>query len=159
MWYDKLASACGIVLTHTAFPLVFWCRAHTWQKPCFCLQQQHRVSRYIYVRSPNYIKKGKTPGGLKGLTLSGDQVAIWVESYLICAYVTLAIESMYSADQELKEEKRKEEWQKWRILTGIMFTKSCWNIPILSKRQCQASVTPLMAKCRMRLSTSRKPSS
>ena len=52
-----------------------------------------------------YIKKGKMPGGLKGLTMSEDQVAIWVESYHVCAHVTLAIESMYSADDATKEEK------------------------------------------------------
>ena len=63
-----------------------------------------------------YIKKGKMPGGLKGLTMSEDQVAIWVESYPICAYVTLAIESTYSADDEMKEEKRKEEGKKRGIL-------------------------------------------
>ena len=60
-----------------------------------------------------YIKKGKMPRGLKGLTKSEDQVAIWVESYPICAHVTLAIESMYSADDEMKEEK---EGEKRRIL-------------------------------------------
>ena len=43
-------------------------------------------------------------------------MAIWVESYPICAHVTLAIESMYSADDEMKEEKRKEEGEKRRIL-------------------------------------------
>ena len=56
------------------------------------------------------------PGGLKGLTLSEDQVAIWVESYPICALVTLAIEPMYLADDETKEEKRKEEGEKRRVL-------------------------------------------
>ena len=54
--------------------------------------------------------------GLKGLTMSEDQVAIWVESYPICAHVTLAIDSMFSADDEMKEEKRKEEGEKRRIL-------------------------------------------
>ena len=39
-----------------------------------------------------------------------------VESYPVCAHVTLAIESMYSADDERKEEKRKEEGEKRRIL-------------------------------------------
>ena len=63
-----------------------------------------------------YIKKGKMPMGLKGLTMSEDEVAIWVESYPVCAIVTLAIESMYSADDEMKEEKRKEEGEKGRIL-------------------------------------------
>ena len=43
-------------------------------------------------------------------------MAIWVESYPICAHVTLAIESMYPADDETKEEKRKEEGEKRRIL-------------------------------------------
>ena len=43
-------------------------------------------------------------------------VAIWVESYPICAHDTLAIESMYSADDETKEGKRKEEGEKRRIL-------------------------------------------
>ena len=63
-----------------------------------------------------YTKKGKMPGVLKGLTMSEDQVAIWVASYPICAHVTLAIESMYSDDNETKEEKRKEEGEKRRIL-------------------------------------------
>ena len=63
-----------------------------------------------------YTTKGKMPGGLKGLIMSEDQVSIWVESYPICAHVTFDIESMYSADDETKEEKRKEEGEKWRIL-------------------------------------------
>ena len=63
-----------------------------------------------------YTKKGKMPWGLTGLTMSEVQVAIWVESYPICAHVTLAIESMYSADDETKEGKRKEEGEKRRIL-------------------------------------------
>ena len=44
------------------------------------------------------------------------QVAIWVESYPICAHDTLAIVSMYSADDDTKEGKRKEEGEKRRIL-------------------------------------------
>ena len=51
--------------------------------------------------------------------MSENQVAIWVESYPVCAHVTLAIESMYSADDEMKEEKRKEE---------RMFLPKPWNI-------------------------------
>ena len=48
--------------------------------------------------------------------MSEDQLAIWVESYPIYAHVTLAIDSMHSADDEMKEEKRKEEGEKRRIL-------------------------------------------
>ena len=43
-------------------------------------------------------------------------MAIWVESYPVCSHVTLPIVSMYSADDETKEEKRKEEGEKRRIL-------------------------------------------
>ena len=39
-----------------------------------------------------------------------------MESYLICAYVTLAIGSRYSGEEELKEKKCKEEGEKRRIL-------------------------------------------
>ena len=56
------------------------------------------------------------PGGLKGLTMSEDQVAIWVVSYPICAHVTLTIEFTYSADDNMQEETRKEEGEKRRIL-------------------------------------------
>ena len=55
--------------------------------------------------------------------------------------------------------------RKWRRgaysteMTGVVFTKSWWSIPILPKRQVQVFITSLMAKWRMRLSTSRKPSS
>ena len=60
---------------------------------------RHRpgIWNYVYVDQfgeQTYTKKGKMPGGLKGLTMSEDQVAIWAESYPICAHVTLAIESM-----------------------------------------------------------------
>ena len=82
---------------------------------------RHRPGIWNYVSADQfgeqaYTKKGKMPGGLKGLTMSEDQVAIWVESYPVCAHVTLAIESMYSADDESKEEKGKEEGEKRRIL-------------------------------------------
>ena len=62
------------------------------------------------------IQKGKMPWGLTGLTMSEDQVAIWMEFYPVCAHVTLARKSMYSADDETKEEKRKEEGEKRRVL-------------------------------------------
>ena len=47
------------------------------------------------LREQTYTKEGKMPGGLKGLTMSGNQVAISMETYPICAHVTLAIESMH----------------------------------------------------------------
>ena len=82
---------------------------------------RHRPGIWNYVSADQfgeqtYTKNGKMPGGLKGLTMSEDQVAICVESYPVCAHVTLAIESMDSADDESKEEKRKEDGEKRRIL-------------------------------------------
>ena len=55
---------------------------------------RHRPGIWNYLSADQfgeqtYIKKGKMPGGFKGLTMSEDQVAIWVESYPICAHVTL----------------------------------------------------------------------
>ena len=90
------------------------------------------MSSYNYVSADKfgeqtYVKKGKMPGGgLKGLNMSEDQVAIWVETYPVCIHVTLAIESMYSADYEMKEEKRKKERRGAYSMqmTGIVFTKS-----------------------------------
>ena len=51
---------------------------------------RHRPGIWNYVSvdqfgEQTYITKGKMPGGLKGLTMSEDQVAIWMESYPICA--------------------------------------------------------------------------
>ena len=77
---------------------------------------RHRSGTWNSVSADQFEEKGKMPRGLKGLTISEDQVAIWVESYLICAHVTLAIDSVFSADVEMKEEKRKEEGEKRRIL-------------------------------------------
>ena len=82
---------------------------------------RHKPGIWNYVSADQfgeqtYIKKCKTPVGLNGLTMSEDQLAICVEPYLICAHDTLAIGSMYSADDEMKEEKRMEEGEKRRIL-------------------------------------------
>ena len=61
---------------------------------------RHRPGIWNYVSADQfgeqtYTKKGKMPGGLKGLTMSEHQVAIRVESYPVCAHFTLAIESMH----------------------------------------------------------------
>ena len=68
---------------------------------------RHKLATWIcvsadQVREQTYIKMDKISRGLKGLTMSGDRLAI-------CAHVSLTIESMYSADDETKEENYKEE--------------------------------------------------
>ena len=39
------------------------------------------------LREQTYTKEGKMSGSLKGLTMSGNQIAIWMESYSICPHV------------------------------------------------------------------------
>ena len=60
------------------------------------------------------IKIGK--GGLKGITLSPEQVAEWIDSFLISAYVSDALDHCYSPDQanSSSETPHKEEGIKRR---------------------------------------------
>lgn len=43
-----------------------------------------------------YIKQGKGAGGMKGISTSAEQVAVWVNSFSVCAHLNLAVEHMYS---------------------------------------------------------------
>ena len=42
-----------------------------------------------------YIRRGKGAGGLRSISTNAEQVAVWVGSYSVCAYLDLAIEAMY----------------------------------------------------------------
>ena len=39
-------------------------------------------------REQTYIKRGKGSGGMKGILLSPEQVAVWVNSFSLCANLT-----------------------------------------------------------------------
>ena len=43
-----------------------------------------------------YIKRGKGAGGMKGISTNNEQVAVWVNSFSICAHLDTAMEHMYS---------------------------------------------------------------
>ena len=43
-----------------------------------------------------YIKQGKSQGGLKGISTSEDQVAVWVHSHAICSHLSDTIDTMYN---------------------------------------------------------------
>ena len=41
-----------------------------------------------------YIKRGKGYGGMKGISTSPEQVAVWVNSFSVCAHFDIAMEHM-----------------------------------------------------------------
>ena len=43
-----------------------------------------------------YIKRGKGSRGMKGISTSPEQVAVWVNSFSACAHLNIAIEHMYN---------------------------------------------------------------
>ena len=45
------------------------------------------------------IKRGKGSGGMKGISTSAEHVAVWVNSFSVCAHLDIAIEHMYNADE------------------------------------------------------------
>ena len=50
-----------------------------------------------------YIKRGKGSGGMKSISTSPEQVAVWVNSFSVCAHLDIAMEHMYNeAGEELK---------------------------------------------------------
>ena len=50
-----------------------------------------------------YIKRGKGAGGLKGISTNAEQVAVWVNSFSICAHIDQASEEMYCPEEQRKE--------------------------------------------------------
>ena len=50
-----------------------------------------------------YIKRGKGSGGTKGISTSPEQVVVWVNSFIVCAHLDIAMEHMYN---EAGEEQR-----------------------------------------------------
>lgn len=39
-----------------------------------------------------YIKRGKGAGGMKAISTSAEQVAVWVNSFSVCAHLDIAME-------------------------------------------------------------------
>ena len=49
-----------------------------------------------------YIKRRKGSGGMKGISTSPEQVAVYVNSFCLCAHLDIAMEHMYNeAGEEL----------------------------------------------------------
>ena len=42
-----------------------------------------------------YIRRGKGAGGLRGISMNAEQVAVWVGRFSVCAHLDMAIEAMY----------------------------------------------------------------
>ena len=47
-------------------------------------------------RKQTYIKRGKGSGGMKGISTSPEQVAVWVNSFSLCTHLDIAMEHMYN---------------------------------------------------------------
>ena len=55
------------------------------------------------IREQTYIKRGKGSGGMKGISTSPEHVAVWVNSFSMCAHFDIATEHMYN--EAWKEQK------------------------------------------------------
>ena len=76
-----------------------------------------------------YIKRGKGSGGMKGISTSPEQVAVWVNSFSVCAHLDIAMEHVYNeAGEEQKphgevdgeeKNKHKEEGEGRRRLDEV----------------------------------------
>ena len=49
-----------------------------------------------------YIRQGKGAGGMKDITTSAEQAAVWVTSLSVCAHLNIAMEDLYrdAGDEE-----------------------------------------------------------
>ena len=59
-----------------------------------------------------YIKTGKGCGGLKKISKNSEQVAVWVNSFSVCAHLDYLVDDMYTGNQNKKqniEKHHKEE--------------------------------------------------
>ena len=43
-----------------------------------------------------YIKRGKGSGGMKGISTSPEQVAVWMNSFSVCAHLDIHMENIYN---------------------------------------------------------------
>ena len=108
-----------------------------------------------------HIKRGKGSGGMKGISTSPEQVAVWVNSFSVCAHLDIAMEHMYNeAGEEQKphgevdgeeKNKHKEEGQGRRRLDEvdrktIAVELKKYSPPSMTSNQ--VSITSAMAKWR-----------
>ena len=50
-----------------------------------------------------HVKRGKGSGRMKGISTSPEQMAVWVNSFSVCAHLDIAMEHMYNeAGEEQK---------------------------------------------------------
>ena len=58
-----------------------------------------------------YIKRVEGSGGMKSLTTSTEQVAIWVNSLSVCAHTAIAMDTIYTEESDTSDsnEIHKEE--------------------------------------------------
>ena len=57
---------------------------------------QGRTSVVTQIGEQKYIRKRKGAGGMKGISTSAEQVAVWVNSFSVCAHLNIAMQDMCS---------------------------------------------------------------
>ena len=87
---------------------------------------QGRTSVVTQIGEQKYIRKRKGAGGMKGISTSAEQVAVWINSFSVCAHLNIAMEYLYrdagdvenplSGVDKDKNNKHKEEGQGRRKL-------------------------------------------
>lgn len=59
------------------------------------------------------IKQGKGVGGMKGISTNPEQVAVWIQSFGICSYLSKSLDEIYddaeAPDKTMKPNRHKEE--------------------------------------------------
>ena len=92
-----------------------------------------------------YIKRGKGSGGMKGISTSPEQVAVWVNSFSVCAHIDIAMEHMYDVSEE--EKKSSEKMRTRRVGTRRKEKREgVWTIGGRSRRSWRSVFTPSMTR-------------
>ena len=91
-----------------------------------------------------YIKRGKVSGGMKRISTSPEQVAVWVNSFSVCAHLDIAMEHMYDVSEE--EQKSSEKMRTRRLGTRRKEKRGVWMIGGRSWRSWRSLFTPSMTR-------------
>ena len=51
-----------------------------------------------------YIRSGKGAGGMNGIPTRPEQVAVWVNSFIMCAHMDIAMDEMYEIIEKVEQE-------------------------------------------------------
>ena len=93
-----------------------------------------------------YIKRGKGYGGMKGISTSPEQVAVWVNSFSMCAHFDVAMEHMNNEAGEEQMPHSEVDGEEKNKHKGKEREEGDWTRPIgrRSRWSWRSTVTPPM---------------